>query len=345
MSSLSPVVAESGAQDSFAVSVVIPAHNALPMLLGAIESTLMQSLRPQEVVVVDDRSTDGTAEVVANHFAAFPEVRILRGHFGSAAAARNAGWRETHHPWVAFLDADDLWFPQKLMRAAAALRTFPVAGWFFSDGVFKPMGGEARSWLSSYADLPKSYVGHPTAQLLEVNFILTSSVVVRRGLLESLGGFDDSMSHAEDIDLWIRLARCSPATAVPEELVTYEHHPGGLTRNGRAGARTSRREVPDRRVAQGCRGGELDCGAGGRATALCVKGCRSRMAAGGIRSCPMRNSASSVQRTSRGQENFRFASSTGSQVKSSCSSLSTTAALSTNAANIATSVTVSFLCR
>lgn len=227
-SSLSP---EPRVGERFEFSVVIPARDALPLLLEAIDSALAQTLPPAEIVVVDDGSSDGTAEAVASRYARHPEVRLLSGRFGSAGAARNAGWRAATRPWIAFLDADDIWFPEKLATAAAALESFPVADWFFSDGTFKPLdGAEWRSWLAAYAEIREPYVGRPIAELLEVNFILTSSVVVRRSLLESLGGFDPDMTHAEDIDLWIRMARRSPATAGLRPLVRYQHQQGGLTR-------------------------------------------------------------------------------------------------------------------
>jgi glycosyltransferase involved in cell wall biosynthesis len=217
--------------EPFEVSVVIPSHDALPLVLAAIDSVLAQTLPPAEIVVVDDNSTDGTAEAIAERFARHPEVRVVRGRFGGAAAARNAGWREASRPWIAFLDADDIWFPDKLAAAAEALGAFPMAGWFFSDGTFRPVDGEEwRSWLSAYAEVESPYVGSPLAQLMEVNFVLTTSVVVRRDLLEALGGFDASMSHAEDIDLWIRLAKRVPATAVARPLVRYQHQASGLTR-------------------------------------------------------------------------------------------------------------------
>lgn len=215
----------------FEVSVVIPSHDGLPLVLDAVDSALSQTLPPAEIVVVDDGSRDGTAEAIAERFGSHPEVKVLRGQFGSAAAARNAGWRAATRPWIAFLDADDVWFPEKLATAAAALDTFPVAGWFFSDGTFKPIhGAEWRSWLAAYAEVPEPYVGRPIAELLEVNFVLTSAVVVRRDLLEAVGGFDASMSHAEDIDLWIRLAKRSPVTIGARPLVHYRHQVSGLTR-------------------------------------------------------------------------------------------------------------------
>ena len=217
---------------------MIPAHDALPDVLEAVRSALAQSCAPIEVVVVDDRSTDGTGEAVERAFGdavsvagGDPRVRVLRGHFGGAAAARNAGWRATRTEWVAFLDADDVWFDGKLAAAAEALAAAPQATWFFSDGVFRTLEGETRlSWLESYAELPEHWIGQPVRELIEVNFVLTSSVVVRRDALEAVGGFDEGLSHAEDVDLWIRLARRGPGTASRRALVRYQHRPGGLTR-------------------------------------------------------------------------------------------------------------------
>ncbi|HYM80228.1 MAG TPA: glycosyltransferase family A protein [Candidatus Limnocylindria bacterium] len=216
----------------FSVSAVIPAHDALPFVLEAVESVLAQRRPAEEIVVVDDGSSDGTGAAVEQRFAdAHPAVRVVRGRFGSAAAARNAGWQAARSPWIAFLDADDLWFPDKLAAAEAALDAVPSAGWFFSDGAFRTLTGELHhSWLASYAELPEPYAGRPLAELLEVNFILTSSVVVRRDLLAATGGFDAKLSHAEDVDLWIRLARRAPATASRRSLVRYQHREGGLTR-------------------------------------------------------------------------------------------------------------------
>lgn len=216
----------------FAFAVVIPSRDGLPHLLAAIESALAQTQPPAEVIVVDDASADGTSAAVAERFGADPRapVRVLRGTFGGPAAARNAGWRAATAPWVALLDADDEWLPEKLEHAAAALARTPAAGWFFSDGSLRTVGGEVHpSAFALCADVPRTYVGSPVAELFEVNFVLTSSVVVRRDALERLGGFDETLSQAEDLDLWIRLARAGPAAASGQVLVRYQHRPEGLS--------------------------------------------------------------------------------------------------------------------
>ena len=210
-------------------AVAIPAHDALPDVLDAVESALSQSLPPAEIVVIDDVSVDGTGDAVERRFGS--RVRVIRGQHGGAAAARNAAWRASRAEWIGFLDADDLWFPDKLVTAAERLAAAPDAGWFFSDGAFRTLEGETEpSWLAMWADLEDSYVGRPLEALVEVNFVLTSSVVVRRDLLEATGGFDEHLSHAEDLDLWIKLARLAPAAASSRSLVRYQHRPGGLTR-------------------------------------------------------------------------------------------------------------------
>src|SRR5262249_15343679 len=105
------------------------------------------------------------------------------------------------------------------------------ADWFFSDGAFRDLEGTThRSWMELYGQIDDDYTGSPLAELMEVNFVLTSSVVVRRTLLERLDGFREDLSHAEDLDLWIRLARSAVAVASARPLVRYQHRSGGLTR-------------------------------------------------------------------------------------------------------------------
>jgi hypothetical protein len=214
------------------VAVVIPSRDGLPHVLTAVESALAQTRPPAEVIVVDDDSVDGTLTAVEARFGheRRAPVRVLRGGFGCAAAARNAGWRATAAPWIALLDADDEWLPEKLERAAAAIARAPEVTWFFSDGTLRTIEGELHpSVFALCADVPEAYVGSPVAELFEVNFVLTSSVVVRRDVLERLGGFDETLSHTEDLDLWIRLARDGPAAATRLPLLRYQHRPAGLS--------------------------------------------------------------------------------------------------------------------
>jgi len=211
------------------VSAVIPAHDARTFIAPAIDSVRAQTRPVDEIVVVDDRSSDGTADLIASRYGA--SVRLVCGSFGGAAAARNAGWRAARSEWIAFLDADDEWVPTKIEAALGALARHPQADWFFSDGAFEPEDGAPglESWFKEHVDCPQEYFGRPLEALLQVNFIMTHTVVVRRALLESLGGFDEGLRQAEDLDLWIRLSRRSPAVALAEPLVRYRRRAGGLS--------------------------------------------------------------------------------------------------------------------
>lgn len=210
------------------VSVVIPAHNAMPDVIEAVESVLAQDRPADEVIVVDDRSSDGSGDAVRARFG--ERVRVIAGQFGSAAASRNAGWRAAAGEWIAFLDADDLWTPDKLSASLALLAAAPHADWCFSDGTVHALDGRRHdSLFGLWAELEEPYCGSPVAELIEVNFVLTSSVVARRSALEAEGGFDESLSHAEDVDLWIRLSRRGCATGTNRALVHYRARETGLS--------------------------------------------------------------------------------------------------------------------
>jgi len=185
------------------ICVVIPAHNSEFTLGRALDSVARQSLRPSEIIVVDDASTDRTVEV-ARSYARLP-VRViqLERNLG-AAGARNHGIRATDASLIAFLDADDEWLVPKLELQVALIAADKKMS-FVSCGsnLIAPSG----------QDLGDIYRGHAVVSggeawkaLLEDNFVTTPSVLVWRSHLATLGGFNEALKIAEDQDMWIRLA-------------------------------------------------------------------------------------------------------------------------------------------
>jgi glycosyltransferase involved in cell wall biosynthesis len=115
------------------VSVIIPTYNRAHSVRAAVESVLAQTHRNVQAFVVDDGSTDGTADVVSRLWRDEPRVRYVRKDNGGVASARNVGLRGAGGDFVAFLDSDDAWFPWKVELQLACLRVFPRAGMIWSD--------------------------------------------------------------------------------------------------------------------------------------------------------------------------------------------------------------------
>jgi GT2 family glycosyltransferase len=197
------------------ISVVIPAWNAEETLARALESVLTQTRPSDEIIVVDDASTDGTVRLAKSYAGQGVSVLSLRERRG-AAAARNLGIRGATGRWIAFLDADDEWLPAKLEKQAAAISANPEAPLVFcaseefsSDG--QSLGDTFRGW-------PVTVGSEAWKALLACNFMATPTVVARRALLLQLGGFDESLKVAEDQDMWIRLTLAGSPVYVPESL-------------------------------------------------------------------------------------------------------------------------------
>jgi glycosyltransferase involved in cell wall biosynthesis len=204
------------------VSVIIPVHDAEAEVETAARSALASDLRELEVIVVDNGSTDRSATIVAN----IEDLRVVTVRLrpsGSPARPRNVGIARARAPYVAFLDPDNLIKPNKLSAAVSALERHPEVGFAFANfECIDERGTVLRQ--SAFADFPKFRaltsvpVGDdwhliPQAELarglLYENFIGTSGVVLRKQLLTEIGPFDESTAHAEDRDLWFRLAhRC-----------------------------------------------------------------------------------------------------------------------------------------
>ncbi|GMV97251.1 MAG: glycosyltransferase family 2 protein [Phycisphaerae bacterium] len=187
------------------ISVIIPAYNAARWLGRALDSVVAQTLRPREVIVVDDGSTDETAAVAARYA---PVVTCIRQTNGHVSAARNRGAAEATGEWLAFLDADDEWFPDKLERQAAILRRHPDLAWCCCNCVV------LRSGRNSARIIPPT-VERGLRREARVSFfeaaagglsLQTSGFVLHRGLFEEAGGFDIGLKRQEDRDLWWRIA-------------------------------------------------------------------------------------------------------------------------------------------
>ena len=213
------------------VSVVIPAYNAASHLVEALESVFAQRLDALEVVVVDDGSTDGTVEV-ARRFGR--GVRVLQQDRGGSARARNLGLEATDGELVAFLDADDVWLPDKSARQLPLLLGDPGLGLVFSDMVsFGTPGAEGRSYFEE-----RGFTGRCTLSSIFLHdMISTPTVILRRACLAETGAFDPTLPIGQDTDLWFRMALARPFAVVDAPLVRRRFHPGNTTRDSRTLAR------------------------------------------------------------------------------------------------------------
>jgi glycosyltransferase involved in cell wall biosynthesis len=189
------------------ITAVVPAYNASGFISRAIRSALDQTVPPDQVIVVDDGSADDTADVAGS----FP-VQVIRQKNGGPAAARNAAIRAASSEWIAFLDADDAWHPDKIERQIPCL------------------GDPQLGVLSAWSRWPAGPVDFES--LWAVNKITTSSAVVRKAAIEDAGYFDEDrqLISVEDYNLWLRIAAKQWSLYnTAEDLVAYTPAPGSLS--------------------------------------------------------------------------------------------------------------------
>lgn len=221
------------------VSVIIPAYNATKYIGAAIDSVLAQTYENYEIIVVDDGSTDGTKEKL--HAYRDRIVYHYQKNRGEAGA-RNSGIRLAKGPLLAFLDADDLWMPQKLEIQVEALQRYPDAALAFTDGnkideqgnVVRPlMPTDPKAfwgWITRYGDPGAGPVaGWWYRELILRNFVHVSSVLLRTRCLDGLNGFDVSAPHGVDYSLWMQLAKRHQFVFVGAPLTIYRQVPTGLS--------------------------------------------------------------------------------------------------------------------
>lgn len=216
------------------VAVVVPTHDRPDLLRRTLGTVLWQRDVDLEVVVADDGGEQLGSRLVEE--LGDPRVRAVptpRPH-GGPCAARNAGTAATTAPWVAYLDDDDLWAPDKLAGQLAAVRADPAAGWVTSGAVSVDDGLRILSWQ---APPPPG----PQPRQVAVNLVPGggSGTMVARRVVDEVGGFDESMRHHGDYEMWVRVSLVAPLAVVDRPSVGYLVHGGGLSR-GTAGGRAAK---------------------------------------------------------------------------------------------------------
>lgn len=217
------------------VSVVIAAYNASRFVGAAVESAAGQTSPPAEIIVVDDGSTDDTAAIAASRGA-----RVIHQSNSGPSSARNAGILAAVNPWIAFLDADDVWTPEKLAWQWRALLACPDVACAFGDFVtFDEEGSEEAAFLFTptrfnlYPSVRRSVLEPSIVRCehdslihanVRGNFIPLSTLVVRRDVLIEAGLFDTTISFSEDHDLEMRVLAKTTAVVVERVTMRYRRH-------------------------------------------------------------------------------------------------------------------------
>lgn len=206
------------------VSVIIPTYNCARYISEAIGSALSQTYRDFEIIVVDDGSTDNTAEVLDVYKG---QIRLLHQQNKGVSAARNKGIREARGHYVAFLDADDLWLPDKLGLQVQIMEANPDTAMVFTDGErlvkafptdysLKPLPQHSISdnkegfWhkiTQVKIDDGSIFKGNYYKDMLLGNLVFfTSSILVRKEILQKVGFLNENLPSSEDYELWLRMA-------------------------------------------------------------------------------------------------------------------------------------------
>jgi glycosyltransferase involved in cell wall biosynthesis len=204
------------------ISVIIPAFNRAHTLPRALQSVLDQSSPADEVIVVDDGSSDASAALIERDF---PQVRLLRQSNHGVSAARNRGIEAARYEWIALLDSDDCWLPNKLERLRAAIVQHPGYVLYHSDEIWVRNGKRVNPMHKH-----RKSGGWIFRQCLPLCAISPSATLMEKSVLLELGLFDETLPACEDYDLWLRLCHRFPVYFVDEPLIVkYGGHSDQLS--------------------------------------------------------------------------------------------------------------------
>ena len=210
------------------VEVIVPAFNAAPFLAAALDSVISQSFTDWRILLVDDGSTDETAEIVASYAERLgPRLKYIHQGNAGLPAARNAAIRHAKGEYLALLDADDVWLPCRLTETLKVFARSKAIGltYGFIDGI----DPEGRI-VNTFATPSRHPEGHIARYIyMRENDLPCPSITFRRACVEEVGNFDETMRATEDRDLWLRIALRYEVALVREVIAQYRTSPMAMT--------------------------------------------------------------------------------------------------------------------
>jgi glycosyltransferase involved in cell wall biosynthesis len=211
--------------ESPTVSVIIPTYNRYKFLGEAIQSVLDQTFASYEIIVVDDGSSDDSRSLVKRFAEQSDRIHYHYQDNQGVSVARNFGISKAKGKYIAFLDSDDLFLSTKLEKQAKYLQENPAVGMVYSSFITID---EHSNYTATHTANASGYIYR---ELLYNCKIATPTVMLKRYVLDKIGGFDTSMILAEDIDLWIRVAEHFEIQAITEPLIKVREFPGNTFRD------------------------------------------------------------------------------------------------------------------
>jgi len=213
------------------VSIIIPAYNQAAFLGRAIGSALSQTHPDVEVIVVDDGSTDNTAEVAAP-FGGHPNFKYVRQENTGLPGARNRGLAEAVGDYVCFLDSDDYFAPEKVARQAQRLDENPELGFVYCDIVTVDLHDKPVAEQFSVGKVARALSGNIFQSLMLGGYFPPHTVMIRRSILSELGGFDPELGGHADYELWLRVSAAGHKACYQDEpLAFYRTHPDSMSKD------------------------------------------------------------------------------------------------------------------
>ena len=205
------------------ISVIIPTYNRKKTLARAIQSVINQSLSPFEILIIDDGSNDGTEEWVKDNF---QNIKYIYQNNHGVSSARNIGIENAYGDWVAFLDSDDEWLPNKLYEQVKAIDSNPEIKFFHTNEIWIRNGIRVNQMKKH-----KKYGGYIFEKCLDICRISPSSALIQKEVLDNIGIFDESLRVCEDYDLWLRITSKYPVVFLDVPLIyKYGGHADQLSK-------------------------------------------------------------------------------------------------------------------